>query len=206
MANLWQFFGLPDPEGPPRDEGKKARSVAVKPAAAKPPSAKAGSVRAVGQERDLRGLSDAIQAAKSGRAGFAQPSIPPNWKGPLTPDGEPFHDLGEKVWQEWSSRTANFPHQALRYIMPDENRHSLPLERMATRLNQGDSLIVDIRSLIHMDAHQSACRRMLREMANDMGLVVFALDDEDKLMMIPGAGVCVDVSKHDLGQERALIL
>jgi hypothetical protein len=47
---------------------------------------------------------------------------------------------------------------------------------------------------------------MLREMANDMGLVVFSLDDEDKLLMIPGAGVCVDISKHDLGQERALIL
>ncbi len=201
MANLWQFFGLPDPEGPPRDEGKKAR-----PTAAKPPSAKVGVAKQAGQERNLRSLSDAIQAAKSGRAGVSHTSIPPNWQGPITSDGEPFHDLGEQVWQEWSCRTTNFPHQALRYIMPDENRHSLPLEGMATRLNQGDSLIVDIRSLIHMDAHQSACRRMLREMANDMGLVVFSLDDEDKLLMIPGVGVCVDISKHDLGQERALIL
>ena len=163
------------------------------------------SDKQVGQEKNLRGLTGAIQAAKSGRKGVSTP-IPTNWKGPITPDGEPFHDLGEKPWQERTRRTANFPLQALRYIMPDENRYSLPMDGMATRLNQGDSLIVDLRSLIHMDAHQSACRRMLREMANEMDLVVFALDDEDKLMMVPGVGVCVDVTKHDLGQERALIL
>ena len=204
MASLWQFFGLPDPEGPPRDEGKKAGASPTKTASNKPQPSLVDSDKQVSQE-SLRGLTDAIQAAKSGRKGVSPP-IPTNWNGPITPDGRPFHDLGEKAWQERTSQTANFPLQALRYIMPDENRHSLPLDGMATRLNQGDSLIVDLRSLIHMDAHQSACRRMLREMANEMDLVVFSLDDEDKLMMVPGVGVCVDVTKHDLGQERALIL
>jgi hypothetical protein len=205
VANLWQFFGLPDPEGPPREVGKKAETSPTKTVSNKPQPLPLGLDKQVGQESNLRGLTGAIQAAKSGRKGLSPPT-PTNWKGPITPDGEPFHDLGEKAWQELTSRTANFPLQALRYIMPDENRYSLPLNGMATRLNQGDSLIVDLRSLIHMDAHQSACRRTLRQMADEMDLVIFALDDEDKLMMIPGVGVCVDVTKHDLGQERALIL
>lgn len=187
MANLWQFFGLPDPEGPPRDDKKKR---------AAPASSRTTPLK----------LTDAIQAAKTGKTvGFAQ-SGTANWKGPITPDGEPFHDLGETSWSERTERISGLPHQALRYIMPDANKYSLPLEGMATRLNQGDSLIVDLRSLIHMDAHQSACRRMLREMANEMGLIVFALDNEDKLLLIPGVGVSVDMTKHELGQERSLIL
>ena len=189
MANLWQFFGLPDPEGPPRDDSKKPKPKQSTSSEAKPLS-----------------LTEAIESAKKGKTAVMKKTAPTNWDGPLTSDGEPFHDLGEEVWSNRTERISEFPKQALRYIMPDSNRYSLPLEGMATRLNEGDSLIVDLRSLIHMDAHQSACRRMLREMANDMGLVVFALDSEDKLLLIPGVGVSIDMTKHELGQERSLIL
>ena len=187
MANLWQFFGLPDPEGPAKKEGKKSsKPVAPKPAAS------------------TQELAKAIQAAKGITAN--RKIVIDNWRGPTTPDGDPFHDLAERVWQERSKKISQHPPQALRYIVPDENRYSLPLEGMATRLNQGDSLIVDLRSLIHMDAHQSACRRVLREMALEMGCVVLSLEEHDKLMLIPGVGVSVDMTKHELGQERALIL
>ena len=79
MANLWQFFGLPDPEGPPRDEEKKAGASPTKTASNKPQPSLMGSDKQVGQERNLRGLTDAIEAAKSGRKG-ASPPIPTNWK------------------------------------------------------------------------------------------------------------------------------
>ncbi len=119
--------------------------------------------------------------------------LPPNWSGPLTAEGEAFHDLGAHV------RVKNsFPRKALRYVSPDE-KNRIPTREMAKRILQGDSIIVDLRPMVHMDTHQNVCRRELQRMSNDAGVGIFALDAEDKLLLLPGIDVVVDVGRHELG-------
>ena len=120
------------------------------------------------------------------------------WNGPVTPDGEPFHDLSQH-----NGRILIRPTRALRYVKPDE-KHRIHTRDIAQRVLQGDTVIVDLRTLVHMESHQQACRRELRVMCEQVGVGVFALDSEDKLLMIPGADVVVDIEKHELGLTRLL--
>jgi hypothetical protein len=119
--------------------------------------------------------------------------VPLNWNGPLTADGEAFHDLGV---QNLARRS--FPSRALRYIAPNEKKQ-IPTRGIAQRVTNGDTVIVDLRSMFHMDSHQNACRRELKMMSEEVGVGIFALDSEDKLLMIPGSDVIVDTGNHDLG-------
>ena len=119
--------------------------------------------------------------------------IPPNWQGPVTADGEPFHDLGVQ-----NQARRSFPSRALRYISPDEMKR-IPTRGIAQRIANGDTVIVDLRELVHMDSHQNACRRDLKMMTDEVGVGVFSLDQEDKLLMIPGTDVIVDVGNYSLG-------
>lgn len=119
--------------------------------------------------------------------------IPNNWSGPITADGEPFHDLGVQ-----NQVRKSFPSRALRYVAPDQMKR-IPTRGIAQRIANGDTIIVDLRSLVHMDSHQNACRRDLKMMTDEVGVGVFALDQEDKLLMIPGTDVVVDISNHSLG-------
>jgi hypothetical protein len=41
-------------------------------------------------------------------------------------------------------------------------------------------------------------------MGNDTGIGVFALDAEDKLLLLPGKDVVVDVGRHELGLQSLL--
>jgi hypothetical protein len=41
-------------------------------------------------------------------------------------------------------------------------------------------------------------------MGNDAGIGVFALDSEDKLLLLPGKDVVVDVGRHELGLQSLL--
>jgi hypothetical protein len=50
-----------------------------------------------------------------------------------------------------------------------------------------------------MESHQMACRRELKHMGDEAGVNIFSLDQEDKLLMIPGINVVVDMDKHELG-------
>jgi hypothetical protein len=50
-----------------------------------------------------------------------------------------------------------------------------------------------------MDTHQNVCRRELKQLSDDVGVGVFALDAEDKLLLMPGNNVVVDVNGHELG-------
>jgi hypothetical protein len=50
-----------------------------------------------------------------------------------------------------------------------------------------------------MESHQMACRREIKHMADQARVNVFSLDAEDKLLMIPGQNVVVDMEKHELG-------
>ena len=174
MGNLWQFFGLPDPEGgsqlPPQQ----------KPVAERQPS--------LGQPEQI--LEPVIEETQETSNLMTPPSF---WTGPLTPDGEPFHDLSS------TKRTTKIrPKRALRYVKPD-SKYRIYTNQISDRIGQGDTVIVDLRPLVHMDSHQMACRRELKHMGDEAGVNIFSLDQEDKLLMIPGINVVVDMEKHELG-------
>lgn len=179
MGNLWQFFGLPDPD--------------------------AGGVTRVAEQTNpapsQRLSNEPIQVPEPVVAELVEQEIvhePQVWNGPLTPDGEPFHDLSSH-----GLRMLIRPTRALRYVKPDE-KHRIHTRGIAQRVLQGDTVIVDLRPLVHMESHQQACRRELRVMCEQTGVGVFALDADDKLLMIPGADVVVDIEKHELGLTRLL--
>jgi hypothetical protein len=178
MGNLWQFFGLPDPEGgaptpPPQRPLVEQQSV-------------------LEQQEQIPTLVEEVQES-------AQMRTPPSfWTGPVTPDGEPFHDLSS------IGRTAKIrPNRALRYVKPD-SKYRIYTNQISERVNQGDTVIVDLRPLVHMDSHQQACRRELRTMCEQVGVAIFALDAEEKLLLIPGSDVVVERNKHELGITRLL--
>ena len=195
MASLWQFFGLPDPDGQ-LDEKKRPKKV-------EQPLSGATDAKPAQQQTLNSGVSEPPQVNISSEQPIqlekktlmrneVKPS-PSNWSGPLTAEGEAFHDLGAHT------RVKNsFPRRALRYISPDE-MNRIPTREMAKRILQGDSVIVDLRPMVHMDTHQNVCRRDLQRMSNETGTGVFALDAEDKLLLLPGTDVVVDVERHELG-------
>jgi hypothetical protein len=188
MANLWQFFGLPDPDGnPPANRRSPARTSPDQPLTLNQPPLAEEPASTVDPEPVIAPpVTGALRSPPSG------------WSGPLTPDGEPFHDLGVN-----RTRPAPPPRKALRYIAPDQMKR-IPTEAMFKRVLQGDTAIVDLRSLVHMDSHQMACRRELKHAADDARVSVFAMDAEDKLLMVPGLNVVVDMEKHTLGLKALL--
>ncbi|MDP6906159.1 MAG: hypothetical protein QF440_01930 [Candidatus Thalassarchaeaceae archaeon] len=113
-----------------------------------------------------------------------------------------FHDLGERKWLEWAANYQRIPHRGLRYIKPDE-MHRLPLDRIVTRLSQGDILIIDLFSLAHMDSQRSALARQVQDVAATGGLPVFALDEKERLLLVPGRGSRVDSETYNLGLKTA---
>ncbi len=172
MANLWQFFGLPDPDGPDKNDKKRQKIPGNQPIRPEPI------------------IDKPVQSRKA-------PSVDMNrhWRGPITPDGEKFHDLALSSNKKSEPAEVN---RGLRYVVPDD-KHRLPLEGMQQRLNGGDVLVVDLRNLIHMDAHQNACRRLLRELADSMKLPAFSLDEEERSLRMPWSGRSIDINNHSLG-------
>ena len=114
-----------------------------------------------------------------------------------------FHDLGSKRWLEWAASKQGLPQRGLRYVRPDE-MHRLPLDAISARLHQGDICIVDMSSLAHMDSQRSALSRQVQDMANYGGLPVFALDDSNRLLLVPGRGSRIDTETHELGGNSIL--
>ena len=180
MGNLWHFFGLPDPDAGVAQRQPQATTRPSAPSLTNEPV----EVPEIVAEEVVLTNPVAIHID--------------DWNGPVTPDGEPFHDLS-------SHRITKVlrPTRALRYVKPDE-KHRIHTRGIAQRVIQGDTVIVDLRTLVHMESHQQACRRELRVMCEQTGVAVFALDAEDKLLMIPGADVVVDIEKHELGLTRIL--
>ena len=193
MASLWQFFGLPDPEGQSdaKKRPKKTASATNKPLEKKAPEQQTldSPLQAQREPEVLKSAPLAVKKTPS-----VTPHAPPyKWNGPMTAEGEAFHDLGAH------SRVKNsLPRRALRYVSPDE-KNRIPTREMSKRILQGDSVIVDLRPMVHMDTHQNVCRRELQQMSNESGVGIFALDAEDKLLLLPGKDVVVDVGRHELG-------
>ena len=207
MGTLWQFFGFPDPEAPAPESVKKSRK--RKPKAEETP----------GQQLTLVSPDDAettteTETAPSKLDPVNEPekevrdipppvrrsaSVPQGWTGPLTPDGDAFHDLSN-----YSAKPTDFPDRALRYVVPDQ-MHRLPIRQIQDRVMRGDTIIVDLNGLIHMDTQTNACRRSLKQIGDEMNIDIFALDESDKLLLLPGSDVSMDVSKNDLGLTPLLI-
>ena len=56
-----------------------------------------------------------------------------------------------------------------------------------------------------MDTQTNACRRTLKQMGDEIDIPIFALDGSDKLLLMPGHDVSMDVSRNDLGLVPLLI-
>jgi hypothetical protein len=192
MANLWQFFGLPDPESAV-DTRKRPASKALNNPKQSLSQSKLGTpvnvdVRKVElPAQTLPKVQPVVQSLKTRQV------LPAGWTGPISAEGDAFHDLGAL------SQAKNLlPRRALRYVAPDEMKR-IPTRDMAQRIAQGDTIIVDLRPMVHMDTHQNVCRRELQQMSSEVGVGIFALDPEDKVLLLPGKDVVVDVEKHELG-------
>ena len=185
MGNLWQFFGLPDPEA----KGGKRRTQAQ--ANPTPPTEPLTD----GAPATPPSPPVTIDSVGDGTPPVEPLPVPENWNGPVTPDGEPFHDLGLHV-----TRPPQLATTALRYVAPDEMKR-IHTAAILQRVMEGDTVIVDLRPLVHMESHQMACRRDLKFACDQARINAFALDAEDKLLMLPGVGTVVDAQKHRLGLQ-----
>ena len=95
------------------------------------------------------------------------------------------------------------PHRAVRYLAPDASSR-LPVNGMLLRVQDGDSLFVDMRGMAHMHDHQDALRGELRRLGEATGVGAWALDSEDRLFLIPGVDVVMDTARHELGGTALL--
>ncbi len=172
VKKIWHFIGLPDPE-----ENIERKKVVNTP--------KTSRITSVVENEKIEEKKIDTQTTL--------PTHKINWDGPLTPKGEPFHDLGINV----ISGNNNLPSKALRYVTPN-SMNRLPIDSMASRLFQGDVVIVDLSVMVHMESQQRACRQSLRQLSSERRIPIFSLDNKDNLLMMPGRNIEVDVSKYDL--------
>ena len=199
MGTLWQFFGFPDPESPaPEDAKKRKKKKSLKKEEAPGQQLTLVSPDEEPVQNDLVVAESQSEELRKPKLEIPPPvrksiSAPLGWTGLLTPDGEAFHDLSN-----YSSKATDFPDRALRYVVPDK-MHRLPIRQIQDRILRGDTVIIDLNGLIHMDTQTNACRRTLKQMGDEIDIPIFALDESDKLLLMPGREVSMDVSRNDLG-------
>ena len=205
MGTLWQFFGFPDPESPaPESVNKRKKKKSSKKEEAPGQQLTLVSPDEEPTQNELVGKDSQSEELEQPKLDIPPPvkksiSVPPGWTGLLTPDGEAFHDLSN-----YSSKATDFPDRALRYVVPDK-MHRLPIRQIQDRILRGDTVIIDLNGLIHMDTQTNACRRTLKQMGDEIDIPIFALDESDKLLLMPGREVSMDVSRNDLGLIPLLI-
>ena len=100
-------------------------------------------------------------------------------------------------------RAPQLPLRAVRYLAPDASSR-LPVNGMMVRVQEGDSLFVDLRGMAHMHAHQDSLRAELRRLGEATGVGAWALDLDDRLFLIPGVDVVMDTARHELGGTALL--
>ena len=92
MGSLWQFFGLPDPEG---GASPTTRTPAPE------PSQGPVSLSAPGEAEEAAPSPTppaAVESLETPSVDVSNLRAPPlGWTGPTTPDGEAFHDLGIEI-------------------------------------------------------------------------------------------------------------
>jgi SepF-like predicted cell division protein (DUF552 family) len=85
-------------------------------------------------------------------------------------------------------------------MKPDEYDR-IRLDGIENELARGNMLLVDISSLAHMPAQKNICKRKVEDLGERMDIPVFALNENDSLLMVPGSGMRVDTTKHRLGMK-----
>ena len=90
------------------------------------------------------------------------------------------------------------PTRKVIYLKPDK-LHRLHLSGMGQELSKGNMILVDLGDLTHMPSQTAKCNREVNQLAENNGLMAFALNNSDTLIMIPGLKMRVDTNKHILG-------
>jgi len=124
--------------------------------------------------------------------------------GKILPDpqaGGPILHLSDNRISERTQRLTRKPSRKVIYIKPDKS-HRLHLHGMGHELMNGNMILVDLEDLIHMPSQTAKCRRDIQQLAENNGLTVFALNNSDTLLMIPGTKMRVDTHKHVLGLSK----
>jgi len=106
--------------------------------------------------------------------------------------------LSDMRISERTNRLMAKPSRKVIYLKPDK-LHRLHLSGMGQELAKGNMLLVDLGGLIHMPSQTAKCNREVNQLAENNGLIAFALNDSDTLIMIPGSKMRVDTKKHMLG-------
>ena len=87
MGSLWQFFGLPDPEGGTANERAPPAQ-----ASQGPVSLSGGDAKPAQEPTPTEPVVDTSVLSPVDVRPLRTPPL--GWNGPITPDGEAFHDLG----------------------------------------------------------------------------------------------------------------
>tara|TARA_B100000700_G_scaffold313681_1_gene399068 strand:- start:63 stop:305 length:243 start_codon:yes stop_codon:yes gene_type:complete len=66
-------------------------------------------------------------------------------------------------------------------------------------LSQGDLILLDLTGMRHIDSLLDSARRKLVKFSEELSVPIYVIDDEQELLLIPGAGVVVDAQDHQLG-------
>lgn len=106
--------------------------------------------------------------------------------------------LSDARFSKWTEEQTRKAKNKVIYLKPD-NLHRIDLIGMDKELLNGNLIIVNLKSLIHMPSQTAKCSRELQNLAENNGLNVFALNETDTLLMIPGVNMRVDTHKHILG-------
>jgi SepF-like predicted cell division protein (DUF552 family) len=120
--------------------------------------------------------------------------------GPRSNSRADFHDLGDIFWSERTERLTPQAYRNIIYMKPDEYDR-IRLEGIENELVRGNMLLVDISSLSHMPAQKNICKKKVEDLGERMNIPVFALNENDSLLMVPGSGMRVDTTKHRLGMK-----
>ena len=113
-------------------------------------------------------------------------------------EGDLHLDLGDQKWSEMTRRLTPGAERSVIYVKPDV-MHRLPLDGISLPLSRGSLVIVDLGPLVHMPSQRDRCRRRVQEMAERVRLHAFAINEDDSLLMVPGAMMRVDTKKYELG-------
>ena len=120
--------------------------------------------------------------------------------GPRSNSRADFHDLGDNVWSERTERLIPQAQKNVVYLKPDKYQR-VRLDGMENEIGEGSMILVDLTSLSHMPSQKEVCKRRVESLGEINNIPVFSLNENDSLLMIPGAGMRVDTKKHRLGMK-----
>ena len=110
----------------------------------------------------------------------------------------PFHQLDRAVWSERTGRINPRPSNVVQYLKPND-RLGIDANILNDALRSGETVIVDLSDLRHVETQRGALRKRIGDSASSIGRPAFRIDSEGCLLVVPGRGVRVDQKRHVLG-------